>query len=290
MGRLDEAGGIVRLRADRADPAAIRAVIDRHHIDIVIDMVAYTLAETTRLLAVLDGAVAHYILISSLDVYRNYGLLHGGETGAPDPGPLSEAAALRKCLYPYRDDPPRPADAADAWLDDYDKIPIEQAVSRMATPWTILRLPMVYGPGDRQRRFRWVLEPMLADAEIIALPPAWLGWTSTYGYVDNVAASIAATAGLAEAFREVFNVTDTDPVPHGVWLDRFARCQGWAGQVEARPEAPFPGGDAFAALDFRADLAVSGTRLHRLLGVDPPVKLDDALARTAADEKARHGE
>lgn len=281
--------GIVHVRADRADPASAYAAIRAHRIDVLIDMVAFTAVETGRLLAAIDGAVAHYVLVSSLDVYRNYGLLHRTEKGRPDPSPLDERAPLRTRLYPYRADPPRAADDADAWLDAYDKIPIEQAVRRIAHPWTILRLPMVYGPGDRQRRFGWAIGPMLAGVEAIGLPPAWLGWTATYGYVENVAAAVAAATGRDEAFRRTFNVTDSDPVPHRVWLQRFARAAGWSGRVEAHGDAPFPGGAAFAALDFGVDLSVSGQALRDALGVTPPVALDDALTRTLADERRTAG-
>jgi hypothetical protein len=41
------------------------------------------------------------------------------------------------------------------WLDEhYDKIAVEEAIQGdPAVPWTILRLPMVYGPGDPLHRF-----------------------------------------------------------------------------------------------------------------------------------------
>ena len=41
------------------------------------------------------------------------------------------------------------------WVDDaYDKIPVERAVlGNPALPGIVLRLPMVYGPGDRLHRF-----------------------------------------------------------------------------------------------------------------------------------------
>ena len=286
-GPFGERGGIDRLYADRADPASVRAAIETRRIDTLIDMVAFTTAETERLLAAVDGALGHYVLVSSLDVYRNYGLLHRTETGKPDPGPLTETAPLRTRLYPYRADPPRAAGAKDAWLDDYDKIPVEREVRRMAAPWTILRLPMVYGPGDRQRRFRWAVEPMVAGADTIELPPAWLDWTVTYGYIDNVAAAIATVIGRRDAFRQIFNVTDADPAPHKVWLEHIAWAKGWSGHVKARDDAPFPGGSAFAALDFSADLAVSGERLRQVLGFVPPIDLKDALTCTLADEAAR---
>jgi nucleoside-diphosphate-sugar epimerase len=51
------------------------------------------------------------------------------------------------------------------WLDEhYDKIAVEEAIqSDPAVPWTILRLPMVYGPGDPLHRFFPLLK-RVADA------------------------------------------------------------------------------------------------------------------------------
>lgn len=77
---------------------------------------------------------------------------------------LAEDAPLRSRAFPYRRAALRAADDPDQYLDDYEKIPIEAAVLRRAGAWTILRLPMVYGPGAKQRRFAWAIEPMLAKA------------------------------------------------------------------------------------------------------------------------------
>lgn len=279
--------GMIGVRANRDDAASVREVVNTQKIDVLIDVVAYTPAETQRLLTEIDEAVSQYVLLSSADVYRNYGLLHRTESGRPDAAPLDEDAPLRTRLYPYRADPQRAPEAADAWLDQYDKIPIENLARAMATPWTVLRLPMVFGPCDKQHRFGWAVEPMLADADMVELPSAWLDWTTTYGFVGNVAAAVAAAAGHERAYRQTFNVTDTDPAPHRVWLDRFRQRTGWRGRVNETPNAPFPGGDAIAALDFRAPLSVYGRKLQDALGFQAPVSLEQALTETIAYEQ-RH--
>ena len=79
------------------------------------------------------------VAISSADVYRAYGRLHGSEPGATEPVPLTEDAPLRERLYPYRGE-------FGGRLDDYDKIPVERAFSSEPdVRCTILRLPAVYG-------------------------------------------------------------------------------------------------------------------------------------------------
>ena len=284
-GWTGERGKMLGIRADRNDAASVRGVIAGHGIDVLIDVVAYAPEETQRLLAQIDGTVGQYVLLSSLDVYRNYGLIHRIETGRADTGPLDEDAPVRTRLYPYRADPPRAPDAADAWLDHYDKIPIENLARGLTIPSTVLRLPMVFGPADRQHRFRWAIGPMLANAERLDLPPAWLDWTSTYGFIDNVAAAIAATAGHSAAYRQTFNVTDTDPVAHRVWLDRFRDHSGWRGDLRETADASFPGGDGVAALDLGVPLAVTGHKLRDALAFEAPVSLRRALEETIAYER-----
>ena len=278
-------GRTLGVHADRSDAASVRDVIVAHGIDVLIDVVAYAPEQTQRLLAEIDGTVGQYVLLSSMDVYRNYGLLHRIEEGRADAGPLDEDAPLRTRLYPYRSNPPRAPDAADAWLDHYDKIPIENLARGLTVPWTVLRLPMVFGPADRQHRFRWAVGPMLADAERLDLPPSWLDWTSTYGFIDNVAGAIAATAGHSAAYRQTFNVTDTDPVPHRVWFERFRDHSGWRGDMVEAADAPLPGGDGVAALDLGVPLAMTGQKLRDVLGLEAPVSLRRALEETMAYER-----
>jgi hypothetical protein len=95
--------------------------------DTVIDLIAYTQADTLPLLDALSGQVARYVMVSSVDVYRNYEGLH--RKGRPSPiwDRLTEDAELRASRFPYRLAKPRPASDPQAWMDGYDKIPLEAA-------------------------------------------------------------------------------------------------------------------------------------------------------------------
>jgi nucleoside-diphosphate-sugar epimerase len=144
--------GVEQHVADRTPPDRMVDIARTLRIDTVVDGAAYTLANSSALIAALDGLVAHYCLLSSGDVYLNYGIINRREAGTPTEGWLTEASPLRTSVYPYRTGERRGADDPLRWMDDYDKIPIEACARAMTrTPWTILRLPMVYGPGDRLR-------------------------------------------------------------------------------------------------------------------------------------------
>lgn len=267
---------------DRRDVAAVRALVRACRVTQVIDLLAYTEADTLPLLDALDGEVERWVMASSCDVYRNYEGLH--RKAAPEPIPLlAEDAPLRITRHPYRADPPRPAEADDVWMDAYDKIPLEAAVrARPSLNGVVLRLPMVFGPGDRQRRFRWLLKPMLAGGEILSVDPAWANWLTTYGYVEDVGDAIAAAALHPAAVGGTFNLGRPDAPDHRGWIDRFATVLGWKGSVvEGEADA------ALAVFDLAYPLVVDTRAFRQACDWREPMPLDVALERTTADERAR---
>ncbi|MEL6567227.1 MAG: NAD-dependent epimerase/dehydratase family protein [Pseudomonadota bacterium] len=268
--------------ADRTDTQTIGTVVEREAIDCVIDVLAYAAETTTPLLELLEGRVERYVLISSSDVYAAYGAIHGLEPQPVWDGPITERAPLRTSRFPYRGAQPRAVDADDAWMDAYDKIPIETAVRAMQTPWTILRLPMVFGPNDRQRRFEWMAAPMRAGANAIEAPAAWLDWVTTYGFEENVGAAIALAAAHPEAAREVFNVVDFAPVSHRQWIARLADHFRWSGEVRTSQGEDGALAKAVSRLNLAVPLDMSGERLSQRLGFVPPVSIGEAIVRTFA--------
>ena len=167
----------------------------RPEADLVIDLILSSGAQAQRLMEIFRGVAKRVVAASSIDVYRACGVLHGFEDGPLEPVPLTEDSALRtKSTYP-------PATVKTlqklfGWLDDeYDKIPVERTIlGDPELPGTVLRLPMVYGPGDHLRRFHPVLKRIDDGRRRILLEESWAAWRSPRGYVDNVAAAIALAA------------------------------------------------------------------------------------------------
>jgi nucleoside-diphosphate-sugar epimerase len=131
---------------DRRDLATLRPSAD-----VVIDLILSSGAQAEALMGAFRGVAKRVVAASSIDVYRACGILHGSEDGPLQPVPLTEDSELRTKLETY---PPQQIQALNkmfGWLDDfYDKIPVERAVMfDPELPGTILRLPMIYGPGDR---------------------------------------------------------------------------------------------------------------------------------------------
>lgn len=118
--------------------------------DVVIDLILSSGPQAQTVMNAFRGTANRLIAASSIDVYRACGILHGSEEGPLQPIPLTEDSPLRTKLQTY---PPAQIKALQAilkWLDDdYDKIPVERTVlSDPELPGVVLRLPMIYGPGD----------------------------------------------------------------------------------------------------------------------------------------------
>src|ERR1051325_7406719 len=118
------------------------------------------------------------------------------------------------------------------WLDDdYDKVAVERAVQeRSSLPWTILRSPMIYGPGDRLRRL-WPIAKRIRDGRAhMILPESFAAWRSPRGYVENVAAALALAAANDRASNRVYNVAEPENYSELEWTRLVAATAGWPGR------------------------------------------------------------
>ncbi len=274
----------IYLSGDRSKPDQLRQIVLERKIDVVVDVIPMVVADTQPLLDCLDGAIDQYVMISSCDVYANYELLHRRGSGKAVTGAIDEDAPLRTTAFPYRESRPRSVDDPDKHLDDYDKIPLEAAVQRLTSTWTILRLPMVYGPGDKQRRFRWAIAPMLSGEEELIVPRRWAHWLTTYGYIENVGAAVAAAIGCEQARNRIFNVAEETPVSQIAWARKFAEVSGWRGEIVLTDDPNDPFQQRLGGLDLSVPFNIDGTRLRRTLGFSDVVDETTALEQTIASE------
>ncbi|MBE3562022.1 MAG: NAD-dependent epimerase/dehydratase family protein [Ktedonobacteraceae bacterium] len=232
------------------------------------------------------GIARRIVALSSQDVYRAYGRLLRTEPGPPDPVPLSEDAPLRERLYPHRQASPRPPDDPTAFLDDYDKILAERAIlGEKDLPGTILRLPMVYGPGDYQHRLFEYLKRMDDGRPAILLPASAVRWRWTRGYVENVADAVALAIDSEQASGRIYNVGEEPALSLAEWVCAIGDACGWQGEIVIRPEEQFPA-HMVLDIDTRQDLVADTTRIRRELGYRERVSQPEALRRTIAWERA----
>jgi nucleoside-diphosphate-sugar epimerase len=279
--------GVECVSLDRGDTDALAACIRSIRPDAVIDLLAYTARATLPLLGSLVGQVGRYVLASSGDVYRQYDLLHRREVGVPLPT-LREEAPLRSRLYPYRTDPPRSSAAPDAWMDEYDKIPIEQALPQFDLSWSVLRLPMIYGPGDRNRRFGWALGQMLDTSGVLKIDAEWANWRASLGFVDDVAEALVLAAVEPHAHARTFNVGPLDVKSNLEWACALPTALGWRGEVRvvSRDQIPEPTRSRLVALDLAVPIALSTEAIRQAIGYSEVVDLADRLAATIQADRA----
>jgi nucleoside-diphosphate-sugar epimerase len=228
------------------------------------------------------GKAGRLVSISSQDVYRAYNRLRKVEPGPPDPLPLTENSPLREKLYPYREEAPRSDSDPQKYYDDYDKILVERAVmGEPQLPGTVLRLPMIYGPGDRQHRLFRYLKRMDDHRPAILLDQGHSQWRGPHGDVENVAWAISLAAIKDVAKGRIYNVAELESPSEAEWVGSIARAAGWVGRIVIVPPGRLP-----MPYDTRHHWVVDSSRIRRELGYDEPVPRDEALERTINWERA----
>ncbi len=125
----------------------------------MIDTLAMTREDASAVLPHLPDT--QLVLLSSIDVYRAYELLLAGQGG--EPVPMTEESPVREGRYPLRDLLPGIGER-------YDKLDVEPLY--LARGSAVLRLSMIYGEHDGQRREEFILRRVRAGRQRIPVGPA----------------------------------------------------------------------------------------------------------------------
>lgn len=245
--------------------------------DVVIDMVCSNGHEFRSLVRAFDGYTSRIVVLSSADVYRAYEIMKDSSGGAVQPTPIAEDGELRLSRYPYRQD-------GQIYLY-YDKLLMEEAAWELsALPTAVLRLPMVYGPGHPHCPFRWYIDQMRRGEHQIPFDAAAYAWKGCWGYVDNAAAAIVATAVTKFEGQRAYNVSDTWTPTHYAFLVALGEAIGWRGELLALDRQKLPL-EALPVLNPTQHWDLDTARIRSELKFHEPVLPTEALARTAAAER-----
>lgn len=282
---------VTRIPGDRNRIAESRNEIGWFSPDVVIDMILSSGRQAAELMSTIRRIAKRVVAISSGDVYRACGILHGFEPGPLQPVPLTEDSELRTKREVYPPQLIQQLKSVFGWLDDeYDKIQVEQIVmGDPSLPGTVLRLPMVYGPGDRLHRFWPYLKRMDDGRPAILMQEDAARWRSPRGYVENVAAAIALATIDGRAAGRIYNVAEQPAFSEEEWAQKIASVVGWSGKIIKLPKEKLP---VHLQLSYRSeqDWAVSSERIRRELGYTEPIAEGEALDRTIAWERANPSE
>ncbi len=240
---------VQHLHCERAALAAHRDVLEAFGPDAVIDCRALTRTDAELALAALPE-VKRWIVISSIDVYRAFGALNSDQE--TDPVPLDEDSAVRPERYPYRGQMPG--------MDDYDKLDVEDVY----LPWgaTVLRLPMVYGEHDYQRREEFILRRVRAGRSRIPFGSG--SWLACRVYVRDVGRAVRIALAKPVA-GEVMNVCEDRTYSMRMWSQAILQSAGSDAELvrvsdDALPEDLKPTGT------MSQHIAASARKARSLLG------------------------
>jgi nucleoside-diphosphate-sugar epimerase len=261
---------------DRRDLAKLRS-----NVDVIIDLILSSGTQAKALMRAFRGSARRVVAASSIDVYRACGVLHGSEPGPIAPVPLREDSPLRTNLNTYPSAQVKMLQKIFGWFDEeYDKIPVERAIlGDPELPGTVLRLPMIYGPGDHLSRFHPILKRIDDGRRVILFEEGWAEWRSPRGYVENVAAALALAAVSERAAGRVYNVAETRAFSEIDWARKIAAATGWDGEFVRLPKDRMPphlAQPGNSAQHWEAD----STHIRRELAYQEPVQLEEAISRT----------
>jgi nucleoside-diphosphate-sugar epimerase len=286
-GRTDAVPGAAQMVGDRRElPALCEALVELGP-EVVVDMILSSAEQARALMSTFAGVARRVVVASSCDAYRAVGVLHGTEPGPLEPLPLTEESPLRLLGGAYPREQIVALKAIFPWLDDaYDKVPAEQEVMRHPElPGTVLRFPMVYGPGDHLHRLFPLVRRIDDGRAELVLEERVASWRGARGYVEDVAAAVVLAALSEQAAGRVYNVAAPEALSEREWAEHVGAAMGWRGRVVSVPWDLAP-----AHLRQEGNLAqhwvVDTTRLRTELGYAERVPLDEALRRTIAWERA----
>ncbi len=272
---------VIRIIGERQHLADYTSEFDQFAPQIVLDMISYTEGDAYSLLEVFLGRDVRIVTVSSQDVYRAYGLFLRLEGGELEPTPYDEGAPLRTKLYPYR----KIAHGVDDLAQHYDKVLVEgMATSEPLLPFTILRLPKVYGPGDRHRLIDY-LKRMDDGRPAILLGEQKSQWRWTRGYVENIASAIALAVTDMRAANRIYNLGEEEALTEAEWARSIGEAAGWSGEIIAVPQDLLPQ-SMIEPYRWEQNLFADTRRIREHLDYQEEVGRQEALEVTIAWERA----
>jgi nucleoside-diphosphate-sugar epimerase len=275
-----------RIVGDRNDLAAHRQDFEDFAPDIVIDFLLSDARQAQALMDTFQDLTSRIIGVSSQDVYRAYEVLLRKTPGPLQELPITEDSELRTQFHPYDREQLRRTQAAFSWVtEDYDKIPVERILlGHDKLSGTVLRLPMVYGPGDPLHRIFPILKRMDDRRPAILVQEDFAKFTPPRGYVEDVAAAITLASVSARAIGKVYNVAAEQQFSEIEWARKIADVIGWKGELIPIAADKTPS-HLRMPLNFEQNWIVSSKRIREELGFIEPVSLDTGIERTIQWER-----
>jgi nucleoside-diphosphate-sugar epimerase len=211
------------LHADRRSFADVAARVAASRPDGIIETYAGSAADAAVLTQLPDAPL---VMLSSVDVYRAFELVNAGQEG--EPVPITEESGLRLGRYPYRG-------RLDG-QEDYEKLDAEPRY--LERGGVVLRLAMIYGEHDPQRREEFLLRRVRAGRRQIPVGPG--SWLWTRCYVGDVAGAVLAALGNQAAAGQIFNIGEPATRSMLGWARQILAAAGHDAELVTVPADQLP--------------------------------------------------
>ena len=185
-GQTDPGSDLPTILGDAARLAEHRDELRAMRPDAVIHCIAYTEQDAEQVIDVFAGLDTHLVVLGSQDCYAGFQQFRSRQETTDFP--ITEDAPLAGPYY-WRGTEHAKADTYDKNLMTATLLKGHAAARVHAT---VLRLPMVYGPGDRQfaNRHGDIIWRVLDEQREFVIGHREQGIVWTYGYITNVAAAV----------------------------------------------------------------------------------------------------
>jgi nucleoside-diphosphate-sugar epimerase len=278
-----EIAGARDFRVDRNDADALRLALRDSRAEVVIDTRAMTAADAELSAAVVASLHVPVVVLSSQDVYAQFGSLNGHP--APRIDELVREDAPLTVPYPFRGLHDHEGGS------DYDKKDVERTFLAACHRVIVLRLPAVYGKRDRHRRFGALIDALddarkkHAKCTIPCKGGAPFRWT--HAHVGDVAHAIVLAAENArDGVNGVFNVGEPETPPMRTRAEKIATAMGvgieWS-ETSDLPEA----WDTFGVQP--NDFVVDDAKIRDVLGfrevITEKARVQDVIAWARATRR-----
>ena len=277
---------VVQIKGDRNRLLGSLEQIQRFSPHVIVDLILSSGEQVSELMNTARKVAPRVVAISSMDVYRAWGVLQQSEPGPPEPSPLTEDSPVRTNRHLYPPQTVRKMRGIFNWLgESYDKIAVEQAVLNSPdVAGTVLRLPMVYGPGDPLHRFFPLLKRFVDGRSCILLADDLAVWRGPRGYVENIAHAIALAATRDQATGHIYNVCEEPVLSELAWQTKIGEQAQWRGKFVVLPRERTPK-HLLQPGNAAQHIVVSSERIRAELGYAELVGSDEAIRRTIAWEQ-----
>jgi len=252
--------GVQPLVGDLGDQASVQEAIGDREFDVVADFRAFTPADVTSRLDVLEGRMGQYVFISSASAYQT----------PPGRLPVRESTPLRNPFWQYSRDK---IACEDLLVDAYRE---------RALPMTIVRPSHTYDKTLLPFDGGWtVVDRMRRGAPVVVPGDGTSLWTLTHQ--ADFAHAFVGLLGHPMAIGDSFHITSDEWLP---WNEIYTTVAAAAG-VEA--ELVHVPSDAIAAADPGWGAGMLGDKAHSMIFDNTKVKrlVPDYVARIPFVQGAR---